>query len=510
MKNFIKKFSLLFAVFITGGAVLVIEVTAIRILSPFFGNTIYTVSSVLGVILAALSLGYYLGGKLADKKPSEFWFYSLICLGGFSILILEFIHIFFLPLFAYRLSFVTGPLIVSLFLFFLPSILLGMLSPYAICLEKIRNPAEGTGNASGKVFFWSTLGSIAGSLLSGFFLIPRFGISEIISGTAVVLIALSFPSLIKNIAKKKFFVLFFFLFSLLVSTLSAKEKFISADTIYSKEGVYEKITIYDAVFDGKPARFLTQDRSSSGATFLESDELVYDYTKYFILYKLFKPNIENALAIGGGAYSIPKAYLAENNTVHVDVSEIEPGLFALAKKYFRVSENPRLINFTQDGRRFLFDAKKQYDAIFSDVYFSIYSIPMHFTTREFFELAKSKLTENGVFIANIIGSLSREEPSFFLSELKTFQGVFPNSYVFAVDSPEKNSAQNIIFAGINGNAKIDWENTEKSNNMILKNLSKHAVDMKKYELSSVTILTDNYAPVEFLASQILKNSDKNL
>src|SRR5207245_5501438 len=137
----------------------------------------------LGIILAALGLGYYLGGALADRRPSAAWFFSLIVVAGFSVLLLQFFNAVLLPGIAYKLSLIDGPLIVSFLMFFLPAMFLAMLSPFAITLVHARAADKGVGHASGLVFFWSTLGSIAGSLTTGFLLIPPSGISNIIPST---------------------------------------------------------------------------------------------------------------------------------------------------------------------------------------------------------------------------------------------------------------------------------------------------------------------------------------
>src|SRR6266478_2838154 len=184
------KFGLLLSVTLAGMAVLIIEITAIRMLAPFFGNSIFTISSVIGIILAAVGLGYYLGGSLADRKPSAAWFFSLIVIAGFSVLLLQFLHAVLLPGIAYKLSLIDGPLIVSFLMFFLPALFLAMLSPFAITLLHAREADRGVGNASGLVFFWSTLGSIAGSLATGFLLIPHWGIGNIIAGTGSGLVLL--------------------------------------------------------------------------------------------------------------------------------------------------------------------------------------------------------------------------------------------------------------------------------------------------------------------------------
>ena len=193
--------------------------------------------------------------------------------------------------------------------------------------------------------------------------------------------------------------------------------------------------------------------------FLDSSDpvdLVYDYTKYYSLYKVFTPRVRNALVLGGGAYSIPKALLHELPDAVVDVAEIEPSFLELAKTIFGAADSPRLRNYVEDGRRFLQDSDTQYDLIFGDVYYSYFSVPPQFTTREFFALAKSRLRSEGVFIANMIGDLSRREPSLIMAEIRTFQTVFPNSYFFAVESAERtDQLQNITLVGYNSDRRVD-------------------------------------------------------
>lgn len=507
MKNF-KKFSLPFVVFLTGACVLIIEIVAIRILSPYYGNTIFTVSSVIGIVLAALSVGYYFGGKLADKYPMEKVFYSIILISGLSVIILLLLTLFLLPSLGYALSIINGPIISSIILFFTPSLLLGTLSPFAIKLQGQHFPEKGIGSITGEIFFWSTLGSIFGSLFAGFVLIPQFGISQIILAVAIILIILGLFPLVKiGVRKKSIFevILFSVIGILLISIFSA---FKSNNIIYSYDGIYEKITIYDGKYAGRPTRFFQQDRSNSGAMFLDSDELVFDYTKYYALYKVFNPDVKNAFVIGGGAYSIPKALLKDLPDATVDVSEIEPSLYELAQRYFRVAKTEHLNNFTDDGRRLLHDTSKKYDLIFSDVYYSLFSMPAHFTTQEFFKIAKDKLSEDGILVANLIGDLSRQEPSLIMSEIKTFQTVFPNSYFFAVDAPDKIGLQNIIFVGYNSNKKMDFNDPKitKDENPIIQSLGRKVINLDRFEFSKYPILTDNFSPVEYLTAKVLQKS----
>lgn len=509
MTNFLRDNLYLIAVFITGACVLVVEVVAVRVLSPYYGNTIYTVSSIISVILAALSIGYYVGGKFADKHPSPYWFFRIILVSGVAILALHLLGMLLLPLLSIGLSLASGPLVSSLLLFFLPALLLGTLSPYAIKLQSLRLPDQGIGGVSGKIFFWSTLGSIIGSLLAGFVLIPKFGIDHIFIGTGLVLFCLGLIPLISlGYAREKVAAVLLSVFIIIPAIIFGSQLF-SDGFIYQKDGIYEKITIYDGEYEGRQTRFFLQDRSASGAMFLdEADptDLVFNYTKYYDLYKLFKPELKNALIIGGGAYSIPKALLYEAPAVNVDVAEIEPALFELAKEYFGLDDNPRLTTYSEDGRRLLFDSNKKYDLIFSDVYYSLYSIPAHFTTQEFFTIAKDRMSENGVFMANLIGSLSRQQPSLIFSEIRTFQTVFPNSYFFATTDSVSIGVQNIIMVGVNGDKNLDWKQEGVETVYNYSDLSDKIINLDRFDLSKYTIMTDNYAPVEYLTTAVLKRA----
>ncbi|OGY99719.1 MAG: hypothetical protein A2945_01830 [Candidatus Liptonbacteria bacterium RIFCSPLOWO2_01_FULL_52_25] len=523
MKNFFQRNTLSAAVFITGASVLIIEIVATRILAPYYGNTIFTVSSVITVILAALSVGYYAGGTLADRHPSYRWFFGIILLSGLGILLFHFVGAIALPLLSLRFSLATGPLVSSAFLFFLPALLLGMLSPYAIKLQIVYHaeaglrraeagfgPAEaGIGNIAGKIFFWSTFGSILGSLLAGFVLIPNFGINQIVVANGIVLFALGFLSLLALGTAKKY--LHRLLFSFVIIAVAAglvRTEPVEGDIVYRREGIYQRITIYDGEYAGRPARFFQQDRNSSGAMFLDSEDprdLAYEYSKYYALYKIFTPNVRDAVIIGGGASSMLKAILVELPDASFDVVEIEPSLFELARKYFRVPDSPRIRTYAEDGRRFLRDTEKSYDMIFSDVASSLFSIPAHFATQEFFELAKSKLNEGGLFIVNMIGDLAREQPSLILSEIRTFQSIFPNSYFFGVESPEEIKPQNIILVGHKSNTKIDVAAllSRGHPDPALRSFGDKLIDTGRLELSRYPVLTDNFSPTEYFAAKAL-------
>lgn len=511
--SFFKKHHLLALVFLTGASVLVIEVVALRVLAPYFGNTIFTASSVIGVILAALSVGYYVGGRLADRHPSNRWFYGIILLSGGSVLVLQLLTLFTLPWFGYRFSLMVGPFVAALFLFLVPGVLLGMLSPFVIKLQERNRPDQGIGSISGTVFFWSTLGSICGSFFAGFYLIPRFGVDRILLGVGILLIGLGLPWVFssKSILKRSLVILFGVAMS--ASIVSAQPVLqYDSRTVFVKDGIYERLYIYDDVYEGRPTRFFVQDQSSSGAMFLDSDEHVFDYTKYYKLHEVFDADVDRALVIGGGIFTIPKSLIQDLPEVVVDVVEIEPSLVELAQTYFSVPETDRLRSFIQDGRRFLYEQEDSYDFIFGDAYRSLFSVPTHFTTQEFFELAHDRLSEDGIIVLNLIGSLSRQKPSFLFSEVKTLQSVFPNSHVFAATGSHVTDQQNVILVGVKGKTTKDQllARLEESSDPFLNTLSDKYIDLERFDFSSAELLTDNYAPVDFLIARQFRRSNKPL
>jgi spermidine synthase len=491
------RFGLLLSVALAGMAVLVVEITAMRMLAPFFGNSIFTISSVIGIILAALGLGYYLGGSLADRRPSEAWFFSLIVVAGFSVLLLQFLNAVVLPGIAYRLSLIDGPLIVSFLMFFLPALFLATLSPFAIALLHAREAGRGVGKASGLVFFWSTLGSIAGSLATGFVLIPHWGIGSIVAGTGSGLVLLGGAGLI---ATRKGWILPAALALIgVISGVALRHGGTDRGEIYAADGLYERIVIRDIPYRGRSARILLQDLNISGGLHLDDHSMAFDYTRYFDLYRLFVPELKTALAIGGGAYTVPRSILHDSPRAIVDVAETDPSLHALALRYFDLPEDARLRNHVIDGRRFLHDTKERYDLIFSDAYRSFISAPPQFATVEFFRLARSRLTEDGVLIANFYGSLAPDTRATICSVLRTMRAAFPQVYVIATVSPASEELQNFIFVGHNAS------NPERR------------VDLGKAAAlewrasgappESCPLLTDDFAPLEYYAANAIRRYD---
>ncbi len=501
----------LISVFLTGACALVIEVTGMRMLAPYFGSTIFTTTSVISVFLAALSLGYYYGGKLSDKHPGLPLFYTLIMLGGISMLILQLLRYLVLPVVGDTLSIQEGPLLASVVLFLLPGFLLGCISPFALKLLTQASKTPNIGTISGKVSFFSTLGSIAGSICTGFFLLPSFTIDSVVFGTAILLIVLGalplflgVPELTKMKHAIKLVTGLVVLFS--VSWTASRFEHNPA-LLFQKEGVYQLISVFTTQEHDQEAHVLFLDTNKSGAAYTHSSELVFEYTQYYRLYSLFVPQLKKALFIGGGSYTLPYKLVTTHPTVEVDVVEIEPGLEELSHTYFGVAPHPRMHTHLTDGRRFLMNSATTYDYIFSDAYLSLLSVPAHMTTKEFFALTKERLSDQGIFIANIVGSLPTKttRPSFLASEIKTFQSVFPDNFIIAVDSAQSTAVQNFIFVGFKQPRELHFTSPQilTHTDERIRTLQDHLVTLPPQFTKDAAILTDAYAPVDYLTAQSL-------
>jgi spermidine synthase len=511
-----RKLGLLLSVTLSGMAVLIIEIAATRMLAPYFGNSIFTISSVIGIVLAALGLGYYLGGALADRRPSPAWFFSLIVAAGFAVLLLQVLNAHLLPGVAYQLSLVHGPLIASLLMFFVPAMFLAMLSPFAITLLHAQDSGRGVGHASGLVFFWSTLGSIAGSLATGFLLIPHWGVGSIVIGVGSGLVLLGGIGLLLASRLPKALALGLALAGLAAGVaLRESAGAQGRDVVFAADGLYDRIVVRDVPLRGRSTRILLQDRSVSGGMHLDDGGMAFDYTKYYELYRLFTPGARSALAIGGGTYSVPGAILRELPHATVDVAEIDPSLHALARRFFALPDDPRLRNHVLDGRRFLHDATQRYDLIFSDAYSSFVSAPPQFATVEFFRLARSRLRPDGVLIANFYGSLAPDTRAAIYSVLRTMRAAFAQVYALATVDPHSDALQNFILIGhnaANAEQRVDLRRAAALafTHPMLKEVAARELRPADATLASHALLTDDFAPLEFYAANAIRRYDAAL
>ncbi len=491
-----KKYNLEVIVFICGAVVMVLEITGSRVLAPFLGTSLFVWTSLIGIILGSLSLGYWLGGRLADKKTSYKIFSFIIFIAAILIAITSFIKNGFLELIQTNISDIRiGSIIAATVLFAPASIFLGMISPYAVKL-KLEN-LEKSGQTVGKLYALSTVGSIVGTFLAGFWLLAFLGNTKLLMILAIVL---ALTSLLASGSNKKIKIIVALLILGNFTTYSLKENKLAQAGIIELDTDYNHVQIYKSRDPKTDQQVQTLDlgRASHSSMFLENDDLVFEYTKFYNLAKHFRPDLENSLIIGGGAYSYPKYYLKHFPEADLDVVEIDPQLTELARKYFRLEENPRLNIYHEDGRTFLNKNTYKYDVIFGDAFHSFYSIPYQLTTVGAIQKIYDSLTDDGIVLVNIISSMEGKTGKFLKAEYATLSEVFPQVYIFPVNHPENpNVIQNIILLGMKSDKKPDFKSDDPELQSYLKNLYTKEIQ------TDLPILTDDFAPVDQYIMELL-------
>ena len=466
---------------------MVLELDGSRILAPYLGTSLYTWTSLIGIILGALSLGYFLGGKLADRKPSFKTLSIILLLAAIMIAVVAPVKEPFLKFIQNEIRDIRiGSIITTVILFAIPSILLGMVSPYAVKL-KIETLAK-SGRTVGNLYAISTIGSIVGTFLAGFYLIPTMGNTKILYLIAVILFVAALISYSKNFVIRSLIVILIFLSSFGIFYKKTEAKTIDTDSQYNRIIISEGIDQET----GRPARYIyTDPLGMQSAMFIDrDDDLVFKYTKYYRLVDYFAPGAENVLMIGGGAYSYPKDFLAKHAEGNIDVVEIDPKFTELARQYFNLIDNPRLNIIHEDGRIYLNNTDKKYDAILIDAFKSL-TPPWQLATRESISRMNAILDDDGVVIANVVSALEGEKAEFLQAEFATFKSIFPQVYFFQVYKMDPNKPQNLIMVAQKSSQKPSLQDSNKELESYLKNIYNG-------EVNGGQILTDNFAPVENL------------
>ncbi len=481
-------------VFACGAVVMVLELIGSRIFSPYLGNSIFVWSSLIGIILAALSLGYYLGGKLSIKNPS-YRFLSLVLF--FSSLTIIFIPIFKkeILLFCMSLGIQAGSIVAALLLFAIPNIFLGIISPYAIRLK--TESIEQSGGTAGNLYAISTIGSIVGTFLAGFYLIPHFTNNTVLFSLSLILLLLS---LLLSFSYKKSAVL------ILIFGLWYAVESLPANYILETDSAYNHIRVADLTINNQKIRALILATEIHSAIYLDSDKLFTQYHNLYRLDSLFKSKIKTGLSLGGGACVAPRDFLKRFPDGKMTVVEIDPTVTQVGKTYFGVTDDPRLSIITDDARIFLNNNKEKFDAIYIDAFNSYYSVPFHLTTKESMQEISDALADNGIVLMNVIASLEGKKSLFFQAEYKTLQQVFPQIYVFPAqfyNGQNQNEQQNIVVLASKNPVRLSYQELSKNASAEQKELLNHLIDDEIKINQKTKVLTDEFAPVDYYISKIL-------
>jgi predicted membrane-bound spermidine synthase len=469
---------LLVVVFLAGAALMAYEIVGSRLLAPYFGSSTFVWGSLISVFLGALAAGYAVGGRIADRVPTagalSFVLALAALLVGASVVLAEPLQERIIDA---NLGLRLNPLVASVLLFGPASVLLGMVSPYAVRLR--AGTIESVGRTAGSLYGLSTFGSIAGTLAASFWLVQSFGSEATVLAVGAAIAACALLAAIAGQARAAttaFATVALVAVGVLAGAGAGGDEVgstvRSAGSDYSPvfhaggyrpefapstggtlrakaDSSYHRIRVVDypaGEFGTDPARVLHFDNSLQAAARLRAGEPVvtgpplFGYLRAFDLVPAIRPDAKRVLLVGLGSGAAAMRLHELRPELDIDVVEIDPKVVDFAREWFgyRDSENgnARITTHVGDGRTWLAaQGDAEFDAIVLDTYFAD-SIPFHLTTREFLELAKERLAPDGIVAANLIGAVEGERSELLRSMHRTWGAVFDDVAVYPVPTSE--------------------------------------------------------------------------
>ena len=483
--------------FFSGMCIMAVELCASRLMAPFFGTSTFVWTNIIGVIMIALSVGYFVGGKLADRKPRLHILLKLLMASSAFLLVLPFVASPFVRWlstlmrnFNSSFSFIFfGSLSVITLLFSPPIVVMGMTSPFLI---RIIARSGHVGDSAGRIFGISTIGSVLGTFLPILVFIPTLGTATTILFFAAVLFVVT----ALGFANRKAVLL----------CVAAAVPFLFPvppmreipGKVYSTESAYQ----YIEVFDIGSTRYLVYNDAAGFQTVANKRSvftgLYYDY--YSLLPLLLEAPPKSALIIGMGGGIIANQIYYFYPEIGIDAVEIDPKVIEIARTYFALVDTVRVFN--QDGRIFVNLGKRKYDIVIIDAYTQQVYIPFHLTTLEFFSEVKRGLTGKGILAMNV--SAARDDSPIIRSITNTLRLVFDHVYQLRIP----NSVDNLVLAS---DRSIDFAFPVGAVGKEMKDIAQYSRQFfteSTYD-GRYKPLTDDRAPVEHMVDwEILKQSIK--
>jgi predicted membrane-bound spermidine synthase len=511
---------LIVQVFVAGATTMAVEMSASRLLAPYFGTSLFVWANLIGLILLYLSVGYYVGGRVADRYPSPTVLYSMTAVASLLIALIPVVArpilLWSQSAFAtYSIGVFYGSLVSVILLFAIPMILLGCVSPYAI---RLRVDQVGrSGRTAGMLYAISTGGSIVGTFLPVLVLIPDIGTRYTFFVFAAALLLISLIGLItgrndggplfpKKTDKR---LLTLLLIIPLVSLLTGIQGPIKPPSLTDGNGtlIAEHESGYNyiqVVKVGDETQLILNEGLGIHSIYNPHQVLTQGPWDYFMVAPYFnKPpftpaQIQRVGIIGLGAGTSPREFTAAYGPIPIDGVEIDDAIVNMGRKYFQMNE-PNLNVIVQDGRYYLQTTAKKYDIIGIDAYQQPY-IPFQLTTTQFFQEVRSRLTPTGVAVINI----GRTNTDFRLvnAMAQNMKTVFPNVYMINTER-----FSNTLVIATNSPTALDnfRANANLLTNITLQNVaysSLNSGDIREEKQAHV-YFTDDRAPIEQMIDTVI-------
>ncbi|MCK6540254.1 MAG: fused MFS/spermidine synthase [Anaerolineales bacterium] len=499
---------LLLTVFIAGMTTLASELAAARLIGNVFGTSNIVWASIIGLILIYLTFGYFLGGKWADANPTPAAMYRVLAWAAFTLGLVPYIAGPVLrsaasAFDALQIGILGASFAGVLILFIVPITLLGTISPFAIRLSV--DDTSRAGQVSGQIYAISTLGSFIGTFLPTLITIPAIGTTRTFLLFSLILLFVALAGLGKFVSRREAFkYLWMPIVLAIIAALSAGQALKkSVGQIYETESAYN----YIQVAEQNGFTILRLNEGQGVHSIYKPDILQYNgpWDQFLVgpyFYANRKPSdIKRVAIVGLAAGTTARQMTAVYGDIPIDGFELDPKIVEVGQNYFDMTM-PNLNIIIGDGRLNLERSEHKYDIIAVDAYRPPY-IPPHMTTREFFEIAASHLTDDGVLTLN---SASIPGDRRLINGLATTMAtVFPS--IYTVDIP--GSLNTMIFAT---KQKTSPENFAAnllalSNDPNVHPLLIHTMQVTfsnlKTEYETTTVFTDDHAPIEWIVNDMV-------
>lgn len=487
-----------------GGLVsLGVELAASRLLAPYFSDSLPVWAAIIGLILLYLTVGYFLGGRWADRSPYPATLYEIIVWGAFLVGVVPFVA---RPVLAaavegmarLNVPLIVGPFAAVLLFFAAPVTLLGCVSPFVIRLLVDR--VERTGEVAGRVYAISTAGSLIGTYLAVFVLIPAIGTLNTYVALSLVLLIPALWGLARSRPWRA--VLYLWMpFLLLGLALWARGRPVKpqAGLIYEAESAYHYIQVVEK--DGCRYLYLNEGLGIH-SVYCPGARRVGGTWDFFAVAPFFNPSpfspqeVRSMAMIGLAGGTVPKLYTRFFGPIPIDGVELDPAVVRTGREFFAMTE-PNLQVIVGDGRAVLARSLRRYTVIGVDAYRLPY-IPWHLTTVEFFREAWAHLDENGVVVVNV--GRTPGDDRLVAAIGATMRVVFPS--IHAIDVP--NSYNTILVATVRPTVP---ENLQANLALIgdpdLRPIAREALANLRPVPEGGIILTDDRAPVEAITHAMI-------
>jgi spermidine synthase len=381
-------------VFSAGAGSLATEIGAARLLAPYFGNSTIVWANVIGLVLASLSLGYWLGGRLADRRPSRRLLGGIVVGAGLAVAAVPFLAEPFLDravegIDELSVGAAVGSFFGVLFLFAPPVTMLGMVAPFAVRLA-VTDVAS-AGSVAGRLYALSTVGSLVGTFGAALLTIPLVGTQRTLLGSAC-LIVLSGALLLGA----RWLLLAAGVAALVAIPPGAVKA--KAGLLYEDESRYQFVQVVER--DG--ARRLYLDEGLAVHSIWRPHTVLTGgvWDMFLTVPPLLDRPVESVAILGNAGGTTARAFGFFYPQARIDGVEIDPAVSEVGRRYLGLEDNPRLRVHTADARPFLRSRDERYDLIFVDAYRPPY-VPFYLATREFFRLARDRLRPGGIIALNV-------------------------------------------------------------------------------------------------------------